>query len=83
MRTIQAQVNINSDRQLNIQLPEDIEAGQYQVVIVINSQSNENKTSPQHNLNQLAGKIKAFKDIDAVAWQQEIRREWDETRLSD
>lgn len=36
MRTIQAQVNITSDHLLNVQLPEDIEAGQYQVVIVMN-----------------------------------------------
>ncbi|MGK7897178.1 MAG: hypothetical protein AB4372_27070 [Xenococcus sp. (in: cyanobacteria)] len=35
----------------------------------------------QNQLNKLAGKIKAFKDIDPVTWQQEIRSEWDETRL--
>ena len=77
MRTIQAQVNIKRDRQLNVQLPEDIETGQYQVVIVINPQIPADKTPARHNLNQLAGKIKAFKDVDAVAWQQEIREEWD------
>jgi hypothetical protein len=82
MQTIQTQVNIKSDRRLNIQLPEDIEAGEYQVVIVINPQTKVNKVSPQHNLNQLAGKITAFSNIDAVAWQQEVRDEWDETRLS-
>ena len=77
MRTIQAQVNISSDRQLNLQLPEDIEAGQYQVVIVINPQTPADDISKNHNLNQLAGKIKAFKDLDAVTWQQEIREQWD------
>ncbi|MEM7591656.1 MAG: hypothetical protein AAF383_09085 [Cyanobacteria bacterium P01_A01_bin.83] len=77
MRTIQAQVNISRDRQLNVQLPEDIEAGQYQVVIVINPQTSVDSNPAKHNFNQLAGKIRAFKDIDAVAWQQEIRREWD------
>ena len=82
MRTIQAQVNIDSDRQLTLQLPEDIEAGEYQVVIVMNPQKETSTISPKHKLNQLAGKITAFKNIDAVAWQQEIRGEWDETRLS-
>lgn len=82
MRTIQAQVNISNDHLLSVQLPEDIEAGQYQVVIVMNPQVSSNTTFAKHNLNQLAGKIEAFKDVDAVAWQQEIRREWDETRLS-
>lgn len=82
MRTIQTQVNITSDRQLNLQLPEDIEAGEYQVVVVMNPQSDKNTNPPQHKLNQLAGKITAFKNLDAVTWQQEIREEWDETRLS-
>ena len=82
MRTIQTQVNIKSDRKLNIQLPEDIESGQYQVVIVINPQTSIDSNPARHNLNQLSGKITAFKNIDAVAWQQEIRREWDENRLS-
>jgi hypothetical protein len=82
MRTIETQVNITSDHRLDIQLPEDIEAGQYQVVIVINLQTTTNTTPPKHQLNQLAGKIEAFKNVDAVTWQQETRREWDETGLS-
>ncbi|MEO1691179.1 MAG: hypothetical protein AAFR63_06570 [Cyanobacteria bacterium J06631_6] len=82
MRTIQAQVNINSDRQLTLQLPKDIETGEYQIVVVMNPRSDNNTNPPQHQLNQLAGKIQAFKDIDAVAWQQKTRGEWDEARLS-
>lgn len=39
--------------------------------------------TPQHQLNQLKGKIKAFQEINPVAWQKKIRGEWDETRLSD
>ncbi|BAZ43398.1 hypothetical protein NIES4102_03980 [Chondrocystis sp. NIES-4102] len=81
MRTIQTQVNIKSDRAvLNIQLPEDIEMGEYQVVIVMNPQKKTTVISLKHNINQLAGKITAFKNIDAVAWQQEIREEWDKTK---
>ncbi len=34
-----------------------------------------------HQINKLAGKVKAFKNINSVAWQQQIRNEWDETRL--
>jgi len=82
MRTIETQVNITSDHLLNVQLPEDIEEGQYQVVIVINPKAATDNTPPKHQLNQLAGKIEAFKDLDAVTWQQENRGEWDETRLS-
>jgi hypothetical protein len=80
MRIIETTANITSDRLLSIQLPEDIEAGQYHIAIIINSQPK--PSLPQHQLNQLAGKVKAFKDIDPVAWQQQIRGEWHETRLS-
>ena len=81
MRIIETKANITGDRLLSVQLPEDIEAGQYQVAIIINSQP-ETKP-PQHKLNQLAGKITAFKNIDPVAWQKQVRGEWDETRLAD
>lgn len=40
------------------------------------------KMKSPHPINQLKGKVKAFKNINSVAWQQEIRGEWDETRLS-
>ena len=79
MRIIETKANITDDHLLSIQLPEDIEAGQYQIAIIISSQP-ESKPS-QHHLNQLAGKVKAFKDIDSVAWQRQIRGEWDD-RLS-
>lgn len=38
MRIIETQANITDDHRLNIQLPEDIKAGQYQIAIIINSQ---------------------------------------------
>lgn len=38
MHTIQARVTVNSDRILNIPLPDDIAEGTYQVVIVLNPQ---------------------------------------------
>jgi hypothetical protein len=82
MRTIETQVNVTSDRRLDIQLPEDIETGQYQVVIVINPQTTTNTTPSKHQLNQLAGKIEAFKDVDAVTWQQETRGEESEDFLA-
>jgi len=32
-----------------------------------------------HPINQLSGKIKAFQGVNALAWQEQIRGEWDET----
>ncbi len=79
MRIIETKANITENHLLSIQLPEDIEAGQYQIAIIIDSQPE--PQANQNQLNQLAGKIKAFKNIDPVTWQQQIRSEWDETRL--
>jgi hypothetical protein len=77
MRIIETQAQISEDHQLNIQLPDDIQAGHYQVAIIINPQPE----SQSHFLNQFAGKVQAFKNIDPVAWQRQIRDEWDEDRL--
>lgn len=73
MRIIETKANIAGDHLLSVQLPEDIAIGQYQIAIVISPQPE--PKSPQHHLNQLAGKVKAFRNIDPVAWQQQIRGE--------
>ena len=44
MRTIQTQVQINGDRILSISLPKDIAEGTYQVVIVMNPQTDPDDT---------------------------------------
>ncbi|MDH6098489.1 hypothetical protein NWP21_06450 [Anabaenopsis sp. FSS-46] len=36
----------------------------------------------EHPINQLSGKITAFQGVNALAWQEQIRSEWDETGLS-
>ena len=47
----------------------------------VDSQSNPDYTS-EHPINQLSRKITAFQEINALAWQEQIRSEWDETGLS-
>jgi len=32
----------------------------------------------QHPINEFAGKVDAFQGVNAVAWQQKVRSEWDE-----
>lgn len=60
MQTIQTQVNITSDRQLNLQLPEDIEVGEYQVVVVINPQTAADTTSVKAEKISFADAAKEF-----------------------
>lgn len=40
------------------------------------------KSKNSHQINELAGKVTAFKNINSVTWQRQIREEWDETRFS-
>ncbi|MBD2303897.1 hypothetical protein [Nostoc sp. FACHB-190] len=47
----------------------------------VDDQSNPDHTS-EHPINQLSGKITAFQGVNALAWQEQIRSEWDETGLS-
>lgn len=81
MQTIQTEVNIADNRRLEIDLPEDIQAGTYQIVLVLNPQPQKNDDTTIQNLNDAAGKLKIFGQLEPVQWQQQIRDEWDETRL--
>ena len=75
MKTFEAEVNIPKDRRLTIALPEDVEVGDYQVVVVM-TRANQ-ASNHGHQLNTLAGQVQSFKDVDAVAWQKQQRDDWD------
>jgi len=78
MRIIETKINITDEHLLNLQLPEDITVGEYEIAIIINPVT---KSTNSHPINQLAGKVKAFKNINSVEWQKEIRGEWDKLRI--
>jgi hypothetical protein len=46
----------------------------------VDSQSNPDHAS-EDPINQFSGKITAFQGVNALAWQEQIRSEWDETGL--
>lgn len=80
MKTFQVEVNIPADRRLMIELPADIEIGNYQVVVVMSpSQDSDASLRQKHQLNELAGQVKSFAGVvDAVAWQRRAREEWND-----
>lgn len=79
MKTLQIEVDIPADRQLTIQLPEDVEPGKHQVVVVMQPQDlKAEREGGQHHLNELAGQVTSFVEVDAMTWQRQIRDEWDE-----
>lgn len=84
MITLQLEIDISEDRRLIIQLPENCQTGKHQVVVVLNREETSVPTEETsvptlkgNPLNALAGKIQSFAGIDAVAWQQQLRAEWD------
>ncbi|OKH10928.1 hypothetical protein [[Limnothrix rosea] IAM M-220] len=73
MQTIQAEVTVSDNRRLEIDLPEDVQAGTYQVVLVLNPQPQQGKATTPHKLNDAAGKLKIFSQVDPGQWQRQIR----------
>ena len=62
------------DRLITIKLPEEVNPGQHELVIILDQ-----KTGRQTNakkLMQFAGTIATFQKIDGLAYQREIRSEW-------
>ncbi len=79
MKTFQVEVNISSDRRLQIALPDDVEQGTYQVVVVMNpTVVDVTMAAPGQSLNALAGQVQSFAGANAVEWQQQMRDEWDD-----
>jgi hypothetical protein len=39
MQTVEAKVHVNADRTVTVQLPSDVQMGEYDVVLVLNSRS--------------------------------------------
>ncbi|MFG6102222.1 hypothetical protein U2F10_08225 [Leptothoe sp. EHU-05/26/07-4] len=76
MKTFQVEVTVPANRQLMIELPEDVAVGNYQVVVVMNP----TPVEPQvvHRLNALAGQVQSFRSLNAVDWQQQVRAAWDD-----
>ncbi len=51
---------------------------QYLSQKIKNKQDNSDFQTKTHPLNQVSGTIKAFQGMDGLAWQEKLRREWDE-----
>ncbi|MBD2392835.1 hypothetical protein H6G11_01010 [Cyanobacterium aponinum FACHB-4101] len=63
MIIIETKINITDEHLLNIKLPEDITVGEYEIAIIINPVT---KSTTPHPINKLAGKFKAFKNINSL-----------------
>lgn len=78
MRTFETEVTVPADRRLMIELPEDVEVGSYQVVVVMSPSSEARRvTQSAHGLDALSGRVSSFAGVDAVDWQRQVRAAWD------
>lgn len=79
METIRQVVQVGKSRQIQITLPETVEPGLVEVVIVVQPLSNQIKsTSDRSQENQLV-ELFGFlpRRVEPLQFQQEIRKEWD------
>ncbi len=77
METIRKVVSVGSDRQLEIRLPDTVEPGLVEVVVVLQSLPPLTEVLPEEDETlDLFGFLQ--KRIDPLEFQQALRAEWDD-----
>ncbi|MGB7511878.1 MAG: hypothetical protein WBP54_11415 [Pelodictyon phaeoclathratiforme] len=78
MITLTINYDILPDRLVTIKLPEEVPTGRHDLVIVLDEKDAGIKRSvtDTEKLMQFAGTVTAFKNIDGIAYQREVRSEW-------
>ena len=74
MLTLNINYEVLPDRLITIKLPEEVNPGQHELVIILDQKTGQPTNAKK--LMQFAGAIGAFNKIDGVAYQREIRSEW-------
>jgi hypothetical protein len=60
-------------------LIDQLSAGEQQEILqYLMNKTHAHSQLSSHPINQFAGKVKAFEGVDPVAWQKQVRSEWDE-----
>ena len=79
MKTIRQVVQVGKSRQIQITLPESVEPGLVEVVIVVQPVLNQTKStndrSQENQIVELFGFLPPR--IEPLQFQQELRKEWD------
>ena len=78
MLTLNIDCEVKPDRVVTFKLPETVLPGRHELVVVIEEgETGRIKTgSNAQALMQFAGSVAAFKQIDGVEFQREVRTEW-------
>ncbi|HEY4697053.1 MAG TPA: hypothetical protein VIH29_03485 [Gallionella sp.] len=78
MLTLNIDCEVMPDRLVTFKLPETVLPGRHELVVVIEEgESGRIKAdSNAQALMQFAGTVAAFKQVDGVEYQREVRAEW-------
>jgi hypothetical protein len=74
MLTLTINYEVLPDRLITIKLPEEVSPGRHEFVLVLDEKSSPDKIAKK--LMKYAGTVPAFKKIDGVTYQRELRSEW-------
>lgn len=78
MLTLNIDCEVMPDRMVTFKLPESVRPGLHELVIVLeeNEPAQDKTTSTAQTLMQLAGSVMAFRQVDGLEYQREVRSEW-------
>jgi hypothetical protein len=78
MLTLNINYDVMPDRVVTFKLPDTVRPGRHALVVVLENDefARVNTGSDAQALMQFAGSIAAFKQIDGVEYQREMRSEW-------
>lgn len=77
MLTLNIDYEVLPDRVVTIKLPESVRPGRHELVIVVEENEMAKADSNAEALMEFAGTVAAFKRVDGVEYQREVRAEWD------
>jgi hypothetical protein len=79
MKTIRQVVQVGKNRQIQITLPESIEPGLVEVVIVVQPVLDQTKSTSDRSQENQTVELFGFlpPQVDPIQFQQELRKEWE------
>lgn len=76
MLTLTLQCEVPKERTLTVQLPDSVEPGLHELVMVLAPSSPSPAPDQAASIMKLAGSVPSFAAVDGVAWQRTQRDEW-------
>ncbi len=77
MLAITMQCEVPPERRITVQLPEQIEPGTHELILVCERMASRRTVSGNdRDLMTVFGSVPSLADVDGVAWQRALRDEW-------